>query len=46
MLAKVGQVHERRDARRELDQLLLNLLALGLELLLLAGELLPGRSDT
>ena len=40
VLAEVGQVHERRDARGELDELLLHLLALGLVLLLLLGELL------
>ena len=40
VLAEVGQVHERRDARGELDQLLLDQLALGLVLLLLVGELL------
>ena len=40
VLAKIGQVHERRDARRELDQLFLHELALGLVFLLLLGELL------
>ena len=40
VLAEIGQVHERRDARGELDQLLLDELALGLVLLLLVGELL------
>ena len=40
VLAKIGQVHERRDARCELDQLFLHQLALGLVFLLLFGELL------
>ena len=40
VLAEVGQVHERRDAGRELDQLLLDELPLGLVLLLLVRELL------
>ena len=40
VLAVVRQVHERRNARRKLDQLLLHELALGLVFLLLLGELL------
>ena len=40
LLAIVREVHEHGDARRELDELLLDLLALALELLLLLGELL------
>jgi hypothetical protein len=39
ILSEVGQIHECRDARGELDQLLLYELAFGLELLLLIGEL-------
>ena len=39
LLAVVGQVHEHRDSRSELDELLLNELALALVLLLLLGEL-------
>src|SRR4051794_26631013 len=38
VLAKVSEVHERRDSGSELDQLLLNLLALALVLLLLVRE--------
>jgi hypothetical protein len=41
VLAKVGQVHEGRDAGGELDQLLLNQLALGLVFPFLGGELTP-----
>ena len=37
VLPKVGQIHERGDPRRELDQFLLDQLALGLVLLLLLG---------
>ena len=40
VLAEVGEVHERRDPGGELDQLLLDLLPLGLVLLLLVGEFL------
>ena len=40
LLAVVGEVHEDRDTRRELDKLLLYLFALALELLLLCGHLL------
>ena len=40
VLAKIGQVHEGRYARRELDQLFLQKLALRFVFLLLLGELL------
>ena len=40
VLAKIGQVHECRDASCELDQLFLHKLALGLVFPFLIGELL------
>lgn len=41
ILAKVGELHEGRDASRELDQLFLDLLSLALLLLLFVRQLFP-----
>lgn len=38
VFAEIGEIHKRRNARGELDQLLLNQLALGLVFFLLVGE--------